>query len=279
MSNTENQLPAYLQAYMAQNTATTDADSMSAVKTSVPRISLKGKRFKFIDGENESKGADTIHVAILAVEPPGGLMNKTFYKGGYNPNDTAPPDCASSNGINPDGWIENPCADLCAKCPNNMFGSATSMSGKKAKACKDSKVLWVAKPDDVNGIVYGLKVPVTSLKPMSEYGKVIKQLGAPLAAVVTELTMDEDNEFPLLAFKNVGFLNNEAGEQAINRSMQREWIDHSAPVMLDAPTGSGAEKIEYKGTGPGNAKADATIIDHEEQPKTATDVDVINQNW
>jgi len=85
------ELPSYLQQYQ-NNPVTSDADSMSSVKTSVPRISLKGKRFKFVNGEEESKGSDSIEVAILAVEPPGQLMNKVFYKGGYNPQDTAPPE-------------------------------------------------------------------------------------------------------------------------------------------------------------------------------------------
>lgn len=269
----QSNLPDYLKAYMDQG-ASTDANSMADVKVSIPRVSLKGKRFKFINGEEESKGADTIHVAILAVEPPGQLMNKVFYKGGYNPNDTAPPDCASSNGLNPDSWVSEPQAELCARCPNNMFGSAISMAGKKAKACKDSKILWVAKPDDVKGTVYGLKVPVTSLKQMGEYGKLVKSLGVPLAAIVTELGMDQDNEFPLLEFKNVGFLNQEAGIQAIERSTQREWIQESAP-MLEHSSGGGAgvQKIEHK-------KADSITIEHEEtQGSGSTEFNDIAKKW
>lgn len=263
-------LPDYLKAYMAQGTSS-DADSMSAVKTSVPRVSLKGKRFKFVNGEEESKGSDTIHVAILAVEPPGQLMNKVFYKGGYNPQDTAPPDCASSNGISPDAWVSDPCAELCAKCPNNMFGSATSTSGKKAKACKDSKVLWVAKPDDIDGTVFGLKVPVTSLKNMAEYGKVIKSIGAPLAAVITELSMDQDNEFPLLQFKNVGFLNQETGSKAMERSSQREWIQESAPMLEHSNSkDGGVQKIEHNAAG-------SVTIEHDDTADTSSFNDIASK--
>ena len=163
----QSQLPDYLKQYMDQGGSSTDANSMAEVKTSVPRVSLKGKRFKFVNGEDESKSTDTIHVAILAVEPPGQLMNKVFYKGGYNPQDTAPPDCASSNGIAPDAWVSDPQADTCAKCPNNMFGSAISQAGKKSKACKDSKVLWVAKPDDIR---FGDNLPKT------RSGKIMRRL-------------------------------------------------------------------------------------------------------
>ena len=264
-------LPDYLKQYAA--IPNQDADAMSSVKTSVPRISLKGKRFKFINGEEESKGTGEIFVSILAVEPPGQLMSKTFYKAGYNPNDTAPPDCASSNGINPDAWVSEPCAELCAKCPNNMFGSATSMAGKKTKACKDSKVLWVAKPDDISGTVYGLKVPVTSLKPMSEYGKEIKSIGVPLAVVITKLTMDEENEFPLLQFERVEFLNEEQGTKAMERSQSREWINHEAPPMLDAPN-KGAERIEYK-----NVQQDVSIEASGSANQSAENLAEISKKW
>lgn len=223
------QLPAYLQQYAAAPNS--DADSMTSVKTSVPRISLKGKRFKFINGEDESKGASEIFVSILAVEPQGALMAKTFYKSGYNPNDTSPPDCQSTNGIHPDSWVEDPVSERCSSCPNNMFGSATSMSGKKAKACKDSKTLWVVKPDDIDGPVYGLKVPIMSIKAMAEFGKEVKQTGAPLSAVIAKLTMVEDNEFPQLEFELVGFLNEEQGTKSINRSQAREFIQADQPVL------------------------------------------------
>ncbi|MEG1707089.1 MAG: hypothetical protein RR285_00085 [Acinetobacter sp.] len=270
----QSQLPTYLQQYMDQGGSSADANSMAEVKTSVPRVSLKGKRFKFINGEEESKGTDSIHVAILAVEPPGQLMNKVFYKGGYNPNDTAPPDCASSNGIAPDAWVSDPQADTCAKCPNNMFGSAISQSGKKAKACKDSKVLWVAKPDDIDGVVYGLKVPVTSLKSMGEYGKQVKSLGVPLAAIVTEILMDQDNEYPLLEFKQVGFLNQTEGVKAIGRSTQREWIQESAPMLEHGSAkDNGAQKIEHK-------KQEAVTIEHAEgEPSSNQSFNEIAQKW
>lgn len=235
MSN-EVQVPDYLKQYMDSGAVNNDTEAMTSVKTSVPRVSLKGKRFKFIEGEEESKSAEKIEVVILAVEPSGGLMAKTFYKSGYNPADTAPPDCASSNGISPDPWIEHPESDRCVTCPKNMFGSAQSMSGKKAKACKDSKALWVAKPDDIGGTVYGLKVPVTSLKNMAEYGRLLKADNVPLAAVITQLSMDQDNEYPLLEFNRLGYLNSEHGLKAIERSSSREWIQKNREQ----------EQIEYK---------------------------------
>lgn len=266
------ELPSYLAQY--QNApAVSDVDALTSVKTSVPRVSLKGKRFKWIDGDEESKGTESIEVAILAVEPPGALMNKVFYKGGYNPQDTAPPDCASSNGVNPDAWVSEPQAELCARCPNNMFGSATSTTGKKAKACKDSKVLWVAKPDEVGGTVYGLKIPVTSIKSMAEFGKQVKSIGVPLAVVRAKLSMDQDLEYPMVQFENAGFLDEVNGPKAVQRSQEREWIQDNAPMLERASAAGQKQTITYTEKA---QQAEPVTIEHAE---SNADFNEIANKW
>lgn len=217
------QLPAHMRQHAGQHQGQSDADSMAASSVSIPRISLKGKKFKYIVGGEESAKSDSIRVVILKVEPEKGLMIKTFYAGGYNPNDTAPPDCSSTNGIAPDDWVSNPQHHRCSDCPKNVFGSATSTTGKKTKACRDAKRLWVVKEDDVKGTVFGLNIPVTSLKAMSEYGAMIRKNQFPLTGVITELTMDEDSEFPLLQFTHVGFLEEQPFNDAIARSAALDW--------------------------------------------------------
>lgn len=217
-------VPEYLRKFMAETGGTNDADSMASANNSVPRVSLKGKKFQLINGDDESKKSDEIHVVILGVDPEGGRMIKTFYASGYNPSDTAPPDCSSSDGVAPDGWVNNPISATCNRCPKNVFGSATSPTGKKTKACRDAKRLWTAKPDDIGGVVYGLNVPVTSLKDMAEYGKEIRSAGIPLSAVITRIYMDEDSEFPKIHFQRVGFLNEEIGVKALERNASRDWM-------------------------------------------------------
>ena len=222
VAKTDAAIPEYLKKYMDKGSA--DANSMASVSVSVPRISLKGKKFQFINGDDESKKTDYIDVIILGVDPEAGRMVKTFYASGYNPNDTSPPDCSSSNGVAPDAWVSNPVSQSCGSCPKNQFGSATSPSGKKTKACRDAKRLWVVKPDDVDGTVFGLNVPVTSLKSMSEYGREIQGAGIPLASVVTRVSMDEDSEFPMIHFSRLWFLNEEIGNRAIDRNESRDWM-------------------------------------------------------
>lgn len=245
MSTTDvSAVPEYLRKYMADGGGTRDADSMASASNSIPRISLKGKKFQFINGDDESKKSEKIHVVILAVDPEGGRMIKTFYASGYNPTDTAPPDCSSSDGIGPDSWVQKPVSTNCNGCPKNIFGSATSPSGKKTKACRDAKRLWVVKADDVGGTVYGLNVPVTSLKNMSEYGRDIKSAGAPLSAIITEIYMDEESEFPMIHFKRLGFLNEEFGSLAIERNTSRDWMASvNTANRLAAPASSGAPAL------------------------------------
>ena len=233
VAKTTNAVPAYLQDY-ANNKA--DAESLASASISVPRISLRGRKFRLIlDGEEIRKPSDTLDVVVLAVEPGPNLFTKTFYINGYTTGDSSPPDCASSNGITPDGWVAYPQNAKCATCKQNIFGSATSTNGKKSKACRDSKRLWVALPDDIDGPVYALSVPVTSLKALAEYGKNVMRQGFPLPAIITSLEM-EDSEFPKLLFSNGGFLEENEGRQAIERNIARDWdigAASSGPVLED----------------------------------------------
>lgn len=263
-------VPAYLQKFMDQG-GSKDADSMAAASVSVPRISLKGKKFQFINGDDESKKTEEIHVIILGVDPEGGRMIKTFYASGYNPTDTSPPDCSSSDGIKPDNWVQNPVSQSCNGCQKNVFGSATSPSGKKTKACRDAKRLWVVKPDEVESTVYGLNVPVTSLKDMAEYGKEIRSAGIPLSAVITRIFMDEESEFPQIHFQRVGFLNEETGLKAIERNESRDWMSSiNLRNALPAPERREQQKLPT---------VDSSIIDGEATNVTASSVDDVAKNW
>lgn len=236
MSTTPNVpvVPEYLKKYMAQPTA--EADSLASASMSVPRISLRGRTFRFIEGgEEREKFNDNINVVILGVEPEAGRFVKTFYDGVYNSGDSSPPTCASSNGVQPDPWVTAAQSQHCATCPKNQFGSATSRTGKKSKACRDSKRIWVVKPEDIDGTVYGIGVPVTSLKSLSEFGVAVKNAGVPLSSVIVQIGMT-DAEYPLLTFSMLGFLDEKTGEQAIERNATKDWmISRPTGPLLEAP--------------------------------------------
>jgi hypothetical protein len=230
-------MPEYMKTFMEQSKADTGALVSSSV--SVPRLSYRGKRWRFIvDGEEELVKDLAVKVVIVGVEPEAGRFIKTLYLSTYAPGDTSPPDCSSSNGINPDVWVSSPQAPRCQQCPKNVFGSAASRTGGKAKACHDSKRLWIVKPDDTE-IVYGLNVPIMSLKNLAEYGKYIARNNYPLALVVTELSMDDESEFPKLCFNHNGFVAEKAAKDVMDLNQRRPWktvtvIPFDQP-MLPAP--------------------------------------------
>lgn len=224
-------IPDYLKNVAGPST---DSEALAGLSNKIPRVSLKGRKFRLIvEGEEIVKPTDTLKVVILAVEPEKGRMVKTFYAKGYSSGDTEPPTCSSADGVRPDSWISDPQHSNCAQCPKNAFGSATSQSGKPSKACRDSKRLWVAIPENeknqdlglgIDGTMFSLGVPVTSLGSLSDFGKQIAKNGYPLPAVVVNLEM-VDSEFPQIEFKFDGFLPEKDGLIAIERNISKDWLD------------------------------------------------------
>lgn len=240
MAKQEIAVPEHLRKYLSNTGASSDTDTMAAASISIPRISLRGRKFRLIEGGEEiRKPADELFVVVLAVEPGPGLMAKTYYAKGYQSGDSSPPDCSSANGVTPDAWISSPVSPKCNGCPKNVFGSAQSRSGGKAKACKDSKRMWVVEPDKLEGTVYALGIPVTSLKDMSQYGAMLKANGVPSAAVITRLSF-KDTEFPELIFEFVGVLDEKPMEVAMLRNEKKDWdLQMSGPMLEHAPSNSG----------------------------------------
>jgi len=235
--STTIQVPDYLRSIEVP-----ESSEMITQKGSMPRISIRGQKFRWIlDGEEIKVEKDSSDIVILGVEPPGS-MARTFYINGYTPGSDDPPDCSSWDGIRPDSRSDHPQSDLCANCPQNAWGSATSIKGKKAKACKESKKLLVVPADDINGTIFILTVTISSLKALSEYGKWLTSNNLPYSAVVTTLTF-ADSDFPQLIFTFKKFLDEEEGKKCIARSQEREWFqDFKA---LSGPSVN-AKSIEHK---------------------------------
>lgn len=264
----EVKIPEYLKKFMAQPNS--ESDSLASASISVPRISLRGRTFRFIEsGEEKHKQNESIHIVILGVEPEAGRFIKTFYEGQYASGDSAPPTCASSNGLNPDHWVTSPQSQHCATCVKNQFGSATSRTGKKTKACRDSKRIWVVKPDDIEGVVYGLNVPVTSLKALSEFGSTVKSMNVPLSAIIVEIGMT-DAEYPLLTFAMVGYLDEQYGSVAMARNDSKDW-------MIARPAGPALAAPVAQPTIAAPKAAPKPASDKPAQPKA--DVDDILNEW
>jgi hypothetical protein len=253
--------------YLKEMTGEADkASSMISGASSVPRVSIRGRQFRFIeDGEEVHKQTDPINVIIMGVVPEH-AMAKTFYLNGYQPGSSDPPDCSSWDGIKPDTWCESPQSDVCANCQQNVWGSAKSMSGKKAKACKDSKRLAIVNAKDHEGQMYIFNVTIASLKALSEYGKFLVSNHVPMAAAITQIAF-VDSEFPQVEFKFGGVLGQEIGTKMLERAERAEWVE--ATGTLPAPAKESTPKIVHTET---TSAPDAMV----EKSKS---VDDLLNNW
>lgn len=172
---------------------------------SVPRISIKGSRFRIIeDGAELVLNTLETDVIIVGANPH---LTKMWYAKKWNPDDEpAAPDCFSHNGIRPDVEAENPQATLCASCPKNQWGSSLADNGQKLKACSDSKRLAVVSASDPEGTVYLLSVTPAALKGLNQYHRELAQKGIPAEVVITKLGFDTTASFPKLTFRFGGFI-------------------------------------------------------------------------
>ena len=99
-------LPAHLQQYAGTANA---AAGLVTSFLSLPSISIKGKQFRFIkDGvETPMPAGQPLKVVILGFDPDKGCA-KAWYKDAYSPGSAEAPDCFSSDGVTPDGFVTSP---------------------------------------------------------------------------------------------------------------------------------------------------------------------------
>lgn len=172
---------------------------------SFPRISIKGARFRIVEGDTETVlDSTTIDVVIVGANP---RLSKTWYAKPWTP-DSEPqaPDCFSLDGIGPDPEATDPQNDLCASCPQNAWGSKVTPQGQPIKACADQKRLAVVAADDPSGPIYLLSVTPAALKGLNQYQKELSVRGIPPEIVKTRVSFDTDASFPKLKFTFGGFL-------------------------------------------------------------------------
>jgi hypothetical protein len=277
-------VPDYLKAMSGQNmSGQGSVDSLASAAMSIPRVSMRGKKFRFMEGGEEVVAVnDKVRIIIFGAEPESNRFIKTFYDSAYGgANTNNPPTCASDDGVRPSGWIQTPQHNNCAECPKNRFGSATSRAGKPAKACRDSKRLWVAREEefmkDDKAMKYALQVPVTSLKALAEFGRSMKQMNVPISTVVVEVSMDDDYEFPLISFAAVGFLPQDKGMTAIAVSDKAEWkLNYTSRPALPAAASGQVPNVAAQAL-PGQPATPAAPADA--APKPPANMNDIVASW
>lgn len=173
-----------------------------------PRISIKGARFRIIDGGTETVlDSTTLEVVIVGANP---RLSKTWYAAAWTPeSEPSSPDCFSLTGVSPHPDSTDPQNDLCASCPQNAWGSKVTPQGKEIKACADQKRLAVVAADDPEGPVYLLQVTPAALAGLGKFQKELSIRGIPAEIVRTKVSFDTDASYPKLKFDFGGFIDEE----------------------------------------------------------------------
>ena len=200
------QIPAHLAARVGAASVLTQALSGGLSSgESIPRISIKGSRFRIVEGNTETVLESTsLDIVVVGANP---RLSKTWYGKTWTPDaEPSAPDCFSLDGINPDPSSTEPQNDLCASCPQNAWGSRVTPQGKQIKACSDQKRLAVVAADDPAGSIYLLSVTPAALQGLGQYQKELAVRGIPAEIVRTKVSFDTDASFPKLKFSFGGFL-------------------------------------------------------------------------
>lgn len=201
------QIPAHLAARVGAPSilAQSMAGGLGNGGESYPRISIKGARFRIIDGDTETVlDSVMLDVVIVGANP---RVSKTWYAKTWTPDaEPSAPDCYSLDGLGPDPQSTAPQNDLCASCPQNAWGSKITPQGQQIKACADKKRLAVVSADDPEGPVYLLEVTPAALKGLNQYQKELSVRGIPPEIVKTKVSFDTNASYPKLQFGFGGFI-------------------------------------------------------------------------
>lgn len=192
-------LPAYLKNIQL------DEDTRAVAGSSTnKRISIRGGAFRMIvDGEEIMVSEDRslpIVIVRMAHKP-----SRTFYEGSYKEGEKTAPACWSTDGEKPDAGVESPQSSACMTCPQNIKGSGQNES----RACRFSQRLAVVLANDLEGDIYQLVLPSTSIFgkgeknkwPFLAYVKFMAGHNIPIGAAVTEMKFDPNAAVPTLVFR------------------------------------------------------------------------------
>ena len=117
-----------------QNAGVSDLTKQLAGKTGVKRIVPKNGIFrKTVGGEEMGKVKGNLDVIIVNASP---AVGRIFYVKPWSPDaEPTAPDCFSNDGRTPDAGAQNPQAERCDNCQQNIKGSGMGSS----KSCRYSR--------------------------------------------------------------------------------------------------------------------------------------------
>ena len=204
-------VPAHLMHRVGSPSRLTAALGAGVGGESIPRISIKGARFRIVEGGTETP-LNSLHldVIVVGVNP---RVSKTWYAKKWSADsEPTAPDCSSLDGVRPLPDAPLPQSEMCATCPKNAWGSARNENGKDIKACADSRRLAVVSADDPSGPVYLLTVTPAALSALKAYEQALSRHGYPVEIVRTRVSFDPNASFPRLVFSFGGFISEQDQE-------------------------------------------------------------------
>lgn len=251
----DSALPDYLKDLQVDEVTKSLMGSGSA---GVKRISIRGSVWRLmLNGKELAKNEDRhLNVVVVNAAPK---VARTYYAQAYQEGgDVAAPDCWSADGDFPDAKAASPQATRCIDCPQNVAGSGSGTT----RACRYSRRIAVVLANDLNGDVYQLTLPSTSVFgngeqgkwPLEAYGKMLGTRNIPITAVITEMRFDTSVATPKVTFKAVGFLQSHEHETAIRQgqseaakraiTMTVAEVDNVKPKALPKTEPKAAVKVE-----------------------------------
>lgn len=193
------------------------------------KVSTKNKEFTLPDGR---KGKE---LECVILDFAWFMVN---YPGVYNANNPQQPNCFAISRINPSDdsreckpheEAADPQHSDCKDCPKNQWKSAATGNGK---ACKNQRRLIILPPDaDESTEPMTLYVSPGGLKHFDAYvSRLSNEHGILPVQVITKITFDKDQSYPLLNFElvkphdnmNLFWRKREAGEELLFRPLETE---------------------------------------------------------
>ena len=248
-------VPAHLQGGEVSETAKALGGSGG-----LKRVSIKGSVFRMMVGSEEVATNEDRSMNMVIVRSAPGYA-RTYYEGAYREGVVDDPKCWSDDGKQPSENCEAPEANACANCPQNAKGSSADGEGR---ACRYSARIAVVMENDIEGDVFGMSIPATSIfgdvdkashDSLQSYVKKLVGFGFDVVKVVTEFRFDTSSPVPKLMFRAVRPLEADEWEAVQRVSEHPDAISHTEERSFDYEAESDGEDEAEEEKKPAKKKA------------------------